>query len=119
MQRRLDAGLALGMGVLVVNPSFPAKTVPEFIAYAKSNPGKVSVGSGGVGSGSHVFWALFTALSGASTVQHALDLLLPEAGSIYVMDRGYVDFTRLYVLHQAGALFVTRAKSKLDAHPGH
>jgi hypothetical protein len=38
---------------------------------------------------------------------HALDLLLPEAGAIYVMDRGYVDFARLYVLHQAGAFFVT------------
>src|SRR5476649_272762 len=47
---------------------------------------------------------------------HALDLLLPEAGAIYVMDRGYVDFMRLYVLHQAGAFFVTRAKSNLDAH---
>jgi transposase len=47
---------------------------------------------------------------------HALDLLLPEAGAIYVMDRGYVDFTRLYALHQAGAFFVTRAKSNLDAH---
>ena len=47
---------------------------------------------------------------------HALDLLLPEAGAIYVMDRGYVDFARLYVLHQAGAFFVTRTKSNLDAH---
>jgi Transposase DDE domain len=47
---------------------------------------------------------------------HALDLLLPEAGSIYVMDRGYVDFTRLYALRQAGAFFVTRAKSNSDAH---
>jgi Transposase DDE domain/Domain of unknown function (DUF4372) len=47
---------------------------------------------------------------------HALDLLLPEAGAIYVMDRGYVDFTRLHALHQAGAFFVTRAKSNLDAH---
>ena len=37
---------------------------------------------------------------------HALDLLLPEAGAIYVMDRGYVDFARLYVLHQAGAFLV-------------
>src|SRR6202140_2606176 len=46
---------------------------------------------------------------------HALDLLLPEAGSIYVMDRGYLDFTRLYALRQAGAFFVTRAKSNLDA----
>jgi Domain of unknown function (DUF4372)/Transposase DDE domain len=47
---------------------------------------------------------------------HALDMLLPEPGAIYVMDRGYVDFTRLYVLHRAGAFFVTRAKSNLDAH---
>jgi Domain of unknown function (DUF4372)/Transposase DDE domain len=47
---------------------------------------------------------------------HALDLLFPEAGAIYVMDRGYVDFTRLYVLHRSGAFFVTRAESNLDAH---
>jgi transposase len=47
---------------------------------------------------------------------HALDMLLPESGAIYVMDRGYVDFARLHVLHQAGAFFVTRAKSNLDAH---
>jgi len=46
---------------------------------------------------------------------HALDLLLPEAGAIYVMDRGYVDFTRLYTLHQTGAFFVTRAKVNMDA----
>jgi Transcriptional regulatory protein, C terminal len=38
----------------------------------------------------------------------ALDLLLPEPGAIYVMDRGYVDFARLHTLHQAGAFFVTR-----------
>jgi hypothetical protein len=47
---------------------------------------------------------------------HALDMLLPEPGAIYVMDRGYIDFARLHVLHQAGAFFVTRAKSNLDAH---
>jgi hypothetical protein len=47
---------------------------------------------------------------------HALDLLLPEPGATYVMDRGYVDFARLQVLHQAGAFFVTRAKSNLNAH---
>jgi len=46
---------------------------------------------------------------------HALDLLPVEAGAIYVMDRGYVDFVRLFGLHQAGAFFVTRAKSNLDA----
>ena len=47
---------------------------------------------------------------------HALDMLIPEPGAIYVMDRGYVDFARLHMLHQAGAFFVTRAKSNLDAH---
>ncbi|HUX63746.1 IS4 family transposase [Sulfuricella sp.] len=47
---------------------------------------------------------------------NALDLLIPEPGAFYVMDRGYVDFSRLYTLHQAGAFFVTRAKSNLAAH---
>jgi hypothetical protein len=47
---------------------------------------------------------------------HALDMLVPEAGAIYVMDRGYVDFARLYRLHEAGAFFVTLAKSNLNAH---
>ena len=45
---------------------------------------------------------------------NALDLLLPEPGSIYVMDRAYVDFDRLFVFQQAGAFFVTRAKSNAD-----
>jgi hypothetical protein len=47
---------------------------------------------------------------------HALDLLMPEAGAIYVMDRGYLDFERLHALDRAGAFFVTRAKSNMDAH---
>ena len=46
----------------------------------------------------------------------ALDLIVPEAGAIYVMDRGYVDFTRLHALHEAGAFFVTRAKSNMRYH---
>jgi hypothetical protein len=47
---------------------------------------------------------------------HALDLLSPEAGAIYVMDRAYVDFERLHVLHLAGSFFVTRAKSNMNFH---
>lgn len=46
---------------------------------------------------------------------HALDMLIIEPGAIYVMDRGYLDFERLYALDQVGAFFVTRAKSNLDA----
>lgn len=44
-----------------------------------------------------------------------LDLLIPESGAFYVMDRAYMDFARLYALHQAGSFFVTRAKRNLDA----
>ncbi len=46
---------------------------------------------------------------------NVLDLLLPEPGAYYVMDRGYLDFERLYRLHEAGSFFVTRAKSTLKA----
>jgi hypothetical protein len=46
---------------------------------------------------------------------NALDLLTPEPGAIYVMDRGYLDFDRLHAMHQASAFFVTRAKSNVDA----
>ena len=46
---------------------------------------------------------------------NVLDMLSFESGAFYVMDRGYVDFARLYTLHQAGAYFVTRAKSPMDA----
>jgi Domain of unknown function (DUF4372)/Transposase DDE domain len=46
---------------------------------------------------------------------NVLDLLLPEAGAIYVMDRAYLDFERLHTLHQAGAFFVTRSRARLDA----
>ena len=46
---------------------------------------------------------------------NVLDLLLPEAGAFYVMDRGYLDFARLYALDQAGSFFVIRAKRNMNA----
>ena len=54
--------------VMVVNPSLPAKTVPEFIAYAKANPGKISVGSFGTGSTSHVAGELFKMMTGINMI---------------------------------------------------
>jgi len=53
---------------MVVNPSFPAKTVPEFIAYAKANPDKVAMASAGIGSPPHVGGELFKMLTGINLV---------------------------------------------------
>ena len=53
---------------MVVNPSVPAKTVPEFIAYAKANPGKVSMASAGNGSAPHVAGELFKMMAGVDMV---------------------------------------------------
>jgi tripartite-type tricarboxylate transporter receptor subunit TctC len=62
------AGLSREPAVMVVHPSVPTKTVLEFIAYAKANPGKINFGSGGIGAPSHVFGELFKMLTGVSMV---------------------------------------------------
>jgi tripartite-type tricarboxylate transporter receptor subunit TctC len=53
-----------GYGVMVVHPAFPATTVPEFIAYAKTNPGKINMASDGAGSGPHLWGELFQMRTG-------------------------------------------------------
>jgi tripartite-type tricarboxylate transporter receptor subunit TctC len=62
------ASIDRGMGVLAVHPSFPAKDVPEFIAYAKANPGKVNMASGGIGSSQHIYGELFKMMTGVNMV---------------------------------------------------
>ena len=54
--------------VMVVNPSLPVKSVPEFIAYAKANPGKLNMGSPGTGSGDHIAGELFKMMTGVDMV---------------------------------------------------
>jgi tripartite-type tricarboxylate transporter receptor subunit TctC len=54
--------------VVEVNPSFPAKTVPEFIVFAKANPGKINMASGGIGALSHVSGELFKMMAGVNLV---------------------------------------------------
>ena len=62
------AGVARAPYIMVLNPSFPAKTIPEFIAYAKGNPGKINMASAGVGSLSHMCGELFKTMAGIDMV---------------------------------------------------
>jgi tripartite-type tricarboxylate transporter receptor subunit TctC len=76
--------------VMVVNPSFPAKTVAEFVAFAKANRGKLNLGSSGAGSGSQLYGELFKAMTGidlAPVNYRGVGAALPDlmAGRLEVM----------------------------------
>jgi len=60
------AGIVRGPYVMLVNPSFPAMTVPEFIAYAKTNPGRINMASAGIGDGTHMCGELFKMMTGVN-----------------------------------------------------
>jgi tripartite-type tricarboxylate transporter receptor subunit TctC len=62
------ATMSRGPGLLVVNPSLPAHSVPELLADARNNPGKITVASAGVGSAPHMYWELFRSMTGADMV---------------------------------------------------
>jgi tripartite-type tricarboxylate transporter receptor subunit TctC len=81
------AGVANAPYVVVVSPMVPARTIPEFIAYAKANPGKINMASGGTGSSSHIFGELFKTMAGVDLVH------VPYRGN-YMPDRlaGQVQF---------------------------
>ena len=88
--------------VLLVNPSVPAKTVPEFIAYAKANPGKINMGSAGTGSAPHMAGELFNVLAGVDLVHvpyrgqgpALVDLLSGELQVLFPTSPGTTDYIK-------------------------
>jgi tripartite-type tricarboxylate transporter receptor subunit TctC len=108
------AGVFRGAYVMVVNPSVLAKTVPEFIAYAKANPGKINMASVGIGSGPHIAGELFKMMAGIDMVHvpyrgggPALTDLL--GGQVQVMFPGTVASIEYIRAGRLRALAVTTA----------
>jgi tripartite-type tricarboxylate transporter receptor subunit TctC len=110
------AGIARAPFVMVVNPSFPATTVPEFIAYAKANPGKVNMASGGVGSGNHLAGELFKIMTGVNMTHvpyrgegTALpDLLGGQVQVMFVNTTSSIEHIRARKLHALAVTTATR-----------
>jgi tripartite-type tricarboxylate transporter receptor subunit TctC len=116
------ASISLTMGIMVAHPAIPVKSVPELIAYAKTNPGKITVASAGVGSAPHIYWELFRTTTGVEMLHvpyrgggPALTDLL--AGQVQVMfptlgsSIGYVKSGKLRGLAVTGA---TRSEALPD-----
>jgi tripartite-type tricarboxylate transporter receptor subunit TctC len=105
---------------MAVNPSFPAKTVPEFIAYAKANPGKINFASAGVGTAPHLAAELFKMMTGVDLVHvpyrtnYMPDLLGGQVQVGFIALAQSLDFLRGGKLRP---LAVTSAK-RLDVLPG-
>ena len=115
------AGIIRDPHVLVLNPSVPAKTVPDFIAYAKTNPRKINMASSGIGSGPHIAGELFKMMAGID-MNHvpyrgaapALTDLL--AGQVHVMFSTMPSSIEYVRAGKLRALAVTTAK-RSDAFP--
>jgi tripartite-type tricarboxylate transporter receptor subunit TctC len=108
------AGVFRGPYAMLVNPSVPAKSVPEFIAYAKGNPGKLNMVSAGIGTGTHLAGELFKVMAGVDMVHvphrsggPALTDLL--AGQVQVMFPGTVSSIEYIRAGRLRALAVTTA----------
>jgi tripartite-type tricarboxylate transporter receptor subunit TctC len=107
--------------VLVVNPTVPAHTVPEFIAYAKANPGKLNMASTGIGTGSHVFGELFKMMAGLSMLHVPFRGAAPAltdllGGQVQVMFEAVPSVVAHVQAGRLRALAVTTAMS-VDALP--
>ena len=116
------AGLMTVPNVMVVNPSFPAKTVPEFIAYAKANPGKINMASAGNGSAAHLAGELFNSLTGISMVHvpyrgqapALADLLAGQVQVLFATSPASIEYVRSGKLRALAVTTAVRAEALPD-----
>ena len=112
------AGIIRVPQVILVNPSVPAKTVPEFISYAKANPGKVNMASAGNGSAPHMAGELFNVMAGINLVHvpyrgqgpALTDLLGGQVQVLFATTPGTTDYVRTGKLRALAVTTATRAQ---------
>jgi tripartite-type tricarboxylate transporter receptor subunit TctC len=111
--------------VIAVHPSFPTKTVPEFIAYARANPGKVSMATAGIGSLAHVFGELFKMMADVDLVAvpyrgggpALIDMLSGQVDVIFVPTPASIEYVRAGRLRALGVTSTTRVEILPDLPP--
>jgi tripartite-type tricarboxylate transporter receptor subunit TctC len=115
------AGISRNPFVMVVNPSFPAKTVPEFMAYAKANPGKLNFASAGNGTLGHVSGELFKMMTGIDMVHvpykgntPALTDLLGGQVQVMFSDMSAIEYIRAGKLRALAVTTATRSEAMPD-----
>jgi tripartite-type tricarboxylate transporter receptor subunit TctC len=116
------AGVFRGAYVMVVNPSVPAKSIPEFIAYAKANPGKINMASGGVGSAHHVNGELFKMMAGVNLVHvpyrgagpALVDLLAGQVQVMFAFMTSSIEYVRAGRLRALAVTTATRSEALPD-----
>jgi tripartite-type tricarboxylate transporter receptor subunit TctC len=119
------AGIIGVSNVVEIHPSVPAKTIPEFIAYAKANPGKINMGSAGNGSSSHMAGELFKMMAGVNLVHvpyrgqgpAMTDLLGGQLQVIFATTPGTTEFVRIGKLHALAVTTATRAEALPEVPP--
>jgi len=112
------AGISREANVLVVNPSLPANTVPEFIAYAKANPGRVNFASGGNGGNLHLAGELFKMMTGVNMVHvpyrggapALTDLLSGQVQAMFAAMPSSIEYIRAGKLRALAVTITTRSE---------
>jgi tripartite-type tricarboxylate transporter receptor subunit TctC len=114
------AGIIRTPLVMAVNPSFPARTVPEFIAYAKANPGKINMASAGNGTAPHIFGELFMQMTGVKMLHvpyrgpYFADLIAGQVQVVFSPLPSTIGFIKAGTLRPLAVTTATRSDALPD-----